>query len=516
MVSPRRALAAAALALALAYLPRLGDARGASHPDESYYMAISAELHRAGAWATPTLDGAPLFYKPPLLYWLERASYSAVGLTVLGARLPAALAALGLAVATGALAASMAAGGAGGGSGALAALLCGGSLGFFLYGRLAMTDAPLALCLVGAFACVWRANRGDPRWLWLSGAMAGLAMLLKGPVAGLVFLVGASSFALLRARRRPDPLLAPAHLALASLAALLVAAPWYVLMLARHGRAFWHFFFVEMNVDRFRSPWTLAGLARLYGGTLVALLPWTPLALEAIVDSLRAGRWRDERRLLLLCWAFADLAVFTLPAQKWPHYGLPAIPALAILTALHVAESRATRWGAGASASVAAAAALACGVSARIVGPLALLPAALLAFTALAFALRRIDAAALAGVAALAAALGWLVPHVGQSPWPEGAALERPLNVYGQPQGLVELSSGRVARRLWSRADVDAALARGELVWAAEHDLAPPPEWVRASAPRFRPGATAADLARALREGSTAPLLERVNVLGTP
>ncbi len=459
----------ATLFIALLALWNLGDPRGASHPDEQYYMAISAEMQRAGTWATPTLDGQPLFYKPPLLYWFERVTYDAVGLSIVGARLPAALCLVGLSFVAALLGASF------GASGALCALLTGGSLGLFAYGRLAMTDVPLALILAGAFFCVWRAReRQSPRWLCGAGVLGGAGMLLKGPVALVVLFVGAAAFAFLAERRVRDPLRRLLWITVASAIALAVAAPWYLLMLSRHGRNFFDFFFVQMNFDRFTSPWHASSLVTLWGGFLVALLPWMPLGVAAIAHALSRGRWRDERRLFLLCWAGATLAVFSLPAQKWPHYGLPAVVPIAILVALFASESR---------------------------------------------HLRTLHIAAAAGLGVLGLLLSGVAPALGYSPWPAGALPQRPLAVYGQPQGLIELSSGRVASRLWHQEEIANAIAARMLVWIPErewHSSAVTGATILASTPRFRSGAGIADVWRACREGRVDQLLEQILVVGLP
>src|SRR5512133_3667736 len=98
---------AAVLFLALLYLPSLGSSSSGTHPDESYYLGISAEMDAQGAWLTPTLDGQPKWFKPPLLYWGERLAYRAFGREFFGGRLPAALATIALALLTGALARRM-------------------------------------------------------------------------------------------------------------------------------------------------------------------------------------------------------------------------------------------------------------------------------------------------------------------------------------------------------------------------------------------------------------------------
>ena len=39
-------------------------------PDEPRYTRVAVEMHRAGEWVTPTLQGEPWLEKPPLFYWL--------------------------------------------------------------------------------------------------------------------------------------------------------------------------------------------------------------------------------------------------------------------------------------------------------------------------------------------------------------------------------------------------------------------------------------------------------------
>src|SRR5512143_2728754 len=83
-------LLALVLALAVFHLgavPLLG-------PDEPRYARVAVEMHRAGEWVTPTLQGQPWLEKPPLYYWLAGSAFSVLGETELAARLPALLAML--------------------------------------------------------------------------------------------------------------------------------------------------------------------------------------------------------------------------------------------------------------------------------------------------------------------------------------------------------------------------------------------------------------------------------------
>ncbi len=439
--------------LALLYLPALGASESGGHPDESYYFGISADMDVRGAWLTPTLDGRPLWFKPPLLYWGERICYGLFGRTFFAARLPAALAAIALALLTGALARRMY-----GERAALpAALLTATTFGFLKFGRMAMMDAPMALALAVAAYGTWRASEeGRAPFLLLAGAGAGAATLLKGPVGAVLVLFISGGYLALRAPR----LLATRWTAAAFTIGASIALPWYALSLAVHGRAFYDFFIVEQNYDRFRHPWTWGGEATLLAGFLVFLLPWTFLC----AGGLR-GRWREPGMLLPLVWAASVLFTFSIPSLKWPHYGLTCTPAAALLAARAVQP----RW-----ARVATAALLTL-LSAAALGALrwSLAPAAStgLVLAAAAFAAAavlagrgRLAASAVSGGAAAGLVLALVVPAVNPPVIPAGAlpaVAGRPLHVYDTIPGSFTLAAGRPVQRASGLPEVARALERG-------------------------------------------------------
>lgn len=505
----RETLALLAL-LVCAYLPQLGALTGAARPEERFNMSVSAEMHRLGEWATPTLDGAPWFYKPPLLYWLERVAYVVGGPSAFTARLPAALAAIALALLTGLIASRL------GANRALATLLTGGSVGLFLNGRMAITDSLLALGLAGTFALIWEAHqRDDSRWLIAAGAPLGVALLAKGPVAGVIVLLFAGLFTLLRTPRpRPDPLLRPYAIVLAALVALAVAAPWYGLMYARHGQRFIDFFFVQMNVDRFRTPWRVESLAVLWGGLLLTVTPWLPLAVAGVAHARK--HWREPRFLFALSWAFAVMVTFSIPAQKFVHYSLPAAPAFALLIAM-LPERQSQRVADAVMAGIFGVAALIGVLAARVLPALpALLTAAAAGLGVFAAVKHRPTLIAGAGLAVIALALGWLAPSAGFSPWPSSPVPERPLYAWREPPGVLEFASGRDARWLSERAQLDEALQSGGLVWMHERDYPGAPWAIIAETPALRSDVTPDALIAAFRQGSLAPLIGRVVLVGRP
>src|SRR3954452_14768086 len=80
-------------AAALLLLPNLG---GPSlwELDEGRNGTCFGEMHESGNWIVPTFNYELRSDKPVLLYWLQMACYSLVGVNESGARLPSALAAL--------------------------------------------------------------------------------------------------------------------------------------------------------------------------------------------------------------------------------------------------------------------------------------------------------------------------------------------------------------------------------------------------------------------------------------
>ena len=56
-------------------------------PDEPRYAQVAREMLAHRELITPVLSGFPWFEKPVLLYWIEMASYSVLGISEYAARL---------------------------------------------------------------------------------------------------------------------------------------------------------------------------------------------------------------------------------------------------------------------------------------------------------------------------------------------------------------------------------------------------------------------------------------------
>jgi 4-amino-4-deoxy-L-arabinose transferase-like glycosyltransferase len=312
------ALVLALLVFRLGAVPLVG-------PDEPRYTRVAVEMHRAGEWVRPTLQGEPWLEKTPLFYWLAGAAFTVLGETETAARLPSVLAALLLVGATALFGARL----YGSAAGLHAGFVAGTSLLPFAYARAASMDMLLAATVTVAIGLLALRVLGIAGRLAIVAAAAatGLATLAKGPLGLLLPLLVLGGYVVAtREWRRLRELLDPWALA----AFLAVAAPWYVAILRDQGRHFLDVFVLNHNVQRFTStvhnhpgpPWYYLLVL------LAGLTPWSGLALPAVFRSTPGASRRD---LLVLLWIGLPLVFFSLAGSKLPGYILPVVPPLAIL-----------------------------------------------------------------------------------------------------------------------------------------------------------------------------------------
>jgi 4-amino-4-deoxy-L-arabinose transferase-like glycosyltransferase len=311
------ALTAALLLFRLGSVPLIG-------PDEPRYARVAVEMHRAGSYLVPTLQGQPWLEKPPLYYWLAGLAFRILGETETAARLPSVLAALLLVASVVFFGVRLYGEEAGLHAGFVAATM---PL-VFAYGRAAAMDMLLAAtvtCAVGLMAL---------RLLGLAGRLAvpaawgfmALATLAKGPLGFLLpgLIVGGYIVAA-RQWRLAREALSPAGIALF----LLVAAPWYLLMWRHEGQAFVDVFLLNHNLQRFtsaihRHPGPIFYYVPVL---LVGVFPWTGLTLAGLGPSRRA-----PADLFLVLWIALPFLFFSIAGSKLPGYILPCLPPLALLT----------------------------------------------------------------------------------------------------------------------------------------------------------------------------------------
>lgn len=356
---------------------------------DSVYLEIARQMLVRHDFVTPYIDGIRFFDKPPLMYWLASGSMAVFGQTDWAGRLPLALLMLALLLATYALGLHLFAEisptrhpdrAAFYGSLALAT-----SIGPYLYTRFFIPDIAIALWLTLAIhtflIALHRIARGSSSLLpcLAFAAVTALNVLTKGLI-GLVFPL---AFVLLYlGLTRQLHLLFKLHIFPSVLTFFAIAAPWHILAALRNpaivlppglglpAQGGWAWFYLyNEHVARFLShriphDYGQTPIWLFWLFTLIWIMPWGAF-LPAVAPILRfrmqspeVGPSADgplpggspvfqvisDAYGLLLLWTILILGFFTLSARQ-EYYGLPALPALALLVggALALADSAAER-----------------------------------------------------------------------------------------------------------------------------------------------------------------------------
>jgi len=309
--------------------------RGLWIPDESRYAQIAQELWRSGDWVVPHFLGLPYFEKPIGGYWTQAIAQAWLGDSLFSVRLVPLLASLATAALVVRLTRLI-------WQDRLLALLAGvlylscmAVAGLATYVTL---DAQFAFWTTLALLALWQAQAAETRtealgqWALL-GLACGCGLLTKGFLALVLPVLVAVPFFLWQ--RRFGELLWRGPLAV--LVAVLVVAPW-ALLVAHRDPDFWHFFFWHEHIQRFagqdaqheRPFW-------FYGPILlVAILPWAGLLPRTLRET-----WHERRQAgtAFLGLVFAtQLVFFSLCRGKLPTYLLPSLAALVPLLARSLLE----------------------------------------------------------------------------------------------------------------------------------------------------------------------------------
>ncbi len=301
--------------------------------DEGVNAEAAREMQDAGTWVIPTFNFELRTAKPVMLYWVQRASYAAFGVSEWSARLPSVLAAWLTILLTYELGRRM----FGRGTGLLGGIVLASAIEFCVLAHAATPDATLLLFTTLTFYLFWIGQEnGGRRWWVPVGAACGLAMLTKGPVGvALPGLVIGLYFLWNRELSR----LFDRRMLWGALAFLLVAGPWYGLVTSETRGAWAKAFFLNENVNRaLTSMEDHRGPFFYHAAALFALFaPWSIFLIGSLWYGVKAASTptADGGRAhrFLICWFAAYLLCFSLVQTKLPNYVLPLYPALAILTA---------------------------------------------------------------------------------------------------------------------------------------------------------------------------------------
>ncbi|MGD9762556.1 MAG: phospholipid carrier-dependent glycosyltransferase [Candidatus Binatia bacterium] len=331
-LTPYRYVALATLAFAAA-LYTYGSAHfPLTDPDEARYAEIAREMLASGDWVTPHLNFVKYFEKPPLVYWATALSFAGFGQSELAARLPSLLSALGTVALTIWLAVRL----YGAATAALAAVILGFGPLFGILAQVLTLDMALTFFLTAALAALWcacataREEERARRWVRLAYAAVALAVLVKGPVAVVLFAGVALPFVIVHVGwRSTRPFFDRWALALA----VAIALPWFLLVGWRNPE-FWSFFVVDQHIHRYLSSHEHGEPLWFFVPVIVlALAPWGFAALLDPVSLRAAVTRRSAGTQFLAVWVAVIVGFFSLSSSKLITYVLPAMPPLAILCA---------------------------------------------------------------------------------------------------------------------------------------------------------------------------------------
>jgi 4-amino-4-deoxy-L-arabinose transferase-like glycosyltransferase len=339
-----------------------GDGLGLVGADEPRYAQIAHEMlvrfdsadtlkGRLTACVTPYLYGHPWLEKPALYYWRAMFVFQDFGVHDWSARLPSASFAFIMAALIYLHMRRFRRGGHL--DAALITVACAGIIGF---SRGASTDmqmaAPFCIGLLGWYA--WY-ETNSKFWLFDIYFFTGVATLAKGPVAPLLAILIVMAFAALR---REWSIVRRSFWWPGVVLYFAIVLPWF-LAVQHENPTFFREFFLEHNLERFatnryehQQPFWYYVIV-----VLLALMPWTVIAIRALVDGIQTSvaEWRlrhskpdkpapsrpgDAFPEFLVLWALIPIIFFTFSQSKLPGYILPSIPPITILTGDYLFRSR--------------------------------------------------------------------------------------------------------------------------------------------------------------------------------
>jgi 4-amino-4-deoxy-L-arabinose transferase-like glycosyltransferase len=229
-----------------------------------------------------------------------------------------------------------------------AALITCSALAIIAFSRGASTDmqlaAPFCIGMLGWYA--WY-ETGKKFWLFDLYFFGAAATLAKGPVAPFLALAIIGLFVALR---REWTLFRRTIWLPGVILYLVMVLPWYIAV-QRRNPTFFRQFFIEHNLERYATNRYQHHQPLWYylAVLVIGLMPWTVLALRALVDALQISfaEWRVRRKPVrylghsragdafpefLVLWTLFPILFFSFAGSKLPGYILPSIPPLTILT----------------------------------------------------------------------------------------------------------------------------------------------------------------------------------------
>jgi len=330
---------------AILFTYNLGSALPIIESEKFYYQSVK-EMFARHDWVTPYYQGRFRFQKPILFYWIVSLSYSALGINNFAVRLPSALFGALTVLLTFNIGRKL----FDRKTGFLAAGLLATFAIFFMYSRYASPDMALTFFITWAMYLFIKGSKSvvlERRFFKYFFIVLGLATLNKGYVGFLIpFIIVFSYIASTRKWRLAGSMNFPFGIFII----ILIALPWYILMMVLHGEKYLdHILLVETVKRLFYAPNNEMGMA-FWASYFKRFLYYIPILIGwfaphslflpgALTDTFRSkdtySREKDSYKFVL-CYFLSIFVFFTLVSVKEYHYMLPIAPAYALIIARYL------------------------------------------------------------------------------------------------------------------------------------------------------------------------------------
>lgn len=338
---------AAIILAAFVYLHRLDSEHAATNPDELLYLQIARLTADTGAWLPlQSVSQKTRNTKPPGLFWQGIASSDrGKSWELWRLRYPCALYSLATAAMAFLLARKI---GGGNPAGVIAALAYLAFFGVYRHGRVFLTSAPETFWLFAPFfvLLMWRPRERGLSWplAFSFGLMIGIALLYKSFALVVPAAAGLAWWTLHQRGYLVGPWLRRdmPKIAMTSLLALGVFSLWYWLDPQRH--LILGDFILKENIGKLDAGDEsyllnlLSGKHSIWAYTLgwltnAGLL--APAVIAVFVIALLRRREAADAERLLWIWIAVVFLTFVPSNLRYERYLIPAMPALAVICALH-------------------------------------------------------------------------------------------------------------------------------------------------------------------------------------
>lgn len=320
------------ISFAIIYVMLLG-AYPLLEPDETRYVTMARDMFTSGNYLTLYLNGEYFFEKPPLFFWLESLSFWFFkDISEFTARFPVvilSLLPLGLLFFLSEKVKNQK-------FAFLNSAILLTTLEYVLITKIAMLDSVLTSLVSSSVLCyffTFFVSEENKKYFWYSCyILMGLAVLAKG-IPGVVIPAGTILAGTIIFRTYKETL---KNMPVGIVLFLIIALPWHIIMLLKHGSLFFNEYIIKHHLMRFLGAEVIHRNEPVYFyfvTLLWGLFPW----IFSLLSSLRKPRkfnlenGYDKFLVLNITAILVILLFFSCSGAKLITYILPVYPFFAVL-----------------------------------------------------------------------------------------------------------------------------------------------------------------------------------------